>query len=345
MLLLVVAASGIHSQPATGTVVVDRLYSENLENAAGENSTRRLTVYLPPGYQDSQVRYPVIYYLHGFTWSDSLMIAVDHFDKLLDKAIATKKIRPVIVVMPDQYTLFRGSFYTNSSYTGNWADFTGKDVVDYIDQNYRTIPERESRAVAGHSMGGQGAIKMGMWFPDVFSSVYALSPAVLDITTEEYGIRGTMYRHLNNLSTREELIAGYDEFNANAIIALGQVYSPNPDKPPFYADLPYTYEQDSLVINYDVLRIWQQKSVLGMVDDHIEALQSLTALKLDWGRNEESELIPETCMQFSKMLENLGIEHYAEMYLGDHGNKLWTDDGRALNDMLPFLDRYLNFEE
>ena len=188
----------MRSQPPTGTVVVDRLYSVNLENAAGENPTRRLTVYLPPGYEESQQRYPVIYYLHGFTWSDSLMIAVDHFGKLLDKAVATNKIRHVIVVMPDQHTRFRGSFYTNSSYTGNWADFTAQDVVDYIDRNYRTIPDRESRAVAGHSLGGQGAIKMGMWFPEVFSSVYALSPAVLHIITEEYAIRGTMYCYLTD---------------------------------------------------------------------------------------------------------------------------------------------------
>ena len=81
-----------------------------------------------------------------------------------------------------------------------------------------------------------------------------------------------------------------------------------------------------------------------MVDDHIEDLKKLKALKLDWGRNEGNEHIPPTCLQFSKKLENLGINHYAEEYIGTHVNKLWTDDGRAFNDMLPFFDTYLHFD-
>ena len=81
-----------------------------------------------------------------------------------------------------------------------------------------------------------------------------------------------------------------------------------------------------------------------MVDGHIDNLRKLKALKLDWGRNEGNLHIPVTCKIFSQKLENLGIDHYAEEYIGDHGNKLWTDDGRALNDMLPFFDRYLEFE-
>ena len=74
-----------------------------------------------------------------------------------------------------------------------------------------------------------------------------------------------------------------------------------------------------------------------MADEYIESLKKLKALKLDWGRNEDFAHIPLTCQIFSQKLENLGISHYAEEYIGTHGNKLWTDDGRALNDMLPFF--------
>lgn len=334
------------AQYTKGKVVVDHLYSALLENPGGENPTRRVTIYLPPGYDESDQRYPVIYYLHGFTWSDSLMIVGDHFDQLLDKAIATNKIRPIIVIMPDQYTLYRGSFYTNSTFTGKWADFTGKDLVAFIDKNYRTIPDKDSRGVAGHSMGGQGALKMGMLFPDVFSSVYALSPAVLDGAKGDYGILGeAYYRRINEIKSREQLITGEGTINPNAIVAMGRAYTPNQDKPPFYADLPYEYKNDSLIINYKVLNIWTHKSVIGMVDDHIEDLKKLKALKLDWGRNDQWKHIPPSCQQFSKKLENLGINHYAEEYIGTHANKLWTDDGRALNDMLPFFDTYLQFDK
>ena len=345
-LLLTVLFSAIinlgQGQETKGKVIVDHLYSANLENPGGENPTRRVTVYLPPGYDKSEKRFPVIYYLHGFTWNDSLAIAVNKFDKLLDKAIATKKIEPVIVVMPDQYTLYRGSWYTNSTLTGKWADFTGKDLVAFIDKKFRTIPNSESRGIAGHSMGGQGAIRMGMLFPDVFSSVYALSPATLGIA-KEFGIKGAAYKRIHEIQTREELVTGYGEFRPNVVVAVGRAYTPNPDKPPFYADLPFTYEGDSLIINEDVLEIWQKKSIIGMVDNYVDQLKSLKALKLDWGRNEEHPHVPITCRIFSQKLENLGVNHYAEEYIGDHGNKLWTDDGRALNDMLPFFDTYLKF--
>ncbi len=332
------------AQYPKGKVVYEKLYSELLENPGGENPTRRVTVYLPPGYDKSEKRYPVIYYLHGFTWNDSLTMAVDKFDRLLDKAIATKKIEPVIVVVPDQYTLYRGSFYTNSTLTGKWADFTGKDLVAFVDKNYRTILSRESRGVAGHSMGGQGAIKMGMLFPDIFSSIYALSPATLGIA-KGIGSKGIAYKRIQKIKTREELVTGWGEFYPNVLVAMGRTYSPNPNKPPFYADLPFTYEGDSLLINNAVLELWKRRTVIGMVDKYVDNLRSLNALKLDWGRNEESNHIPLTCRIFSQKLENLGINHYAEEYIGTHTNKLWTDDGRALNDMLPFFNTYLKFSK
>ena len=331
------------AQHPEGKVVFEKLYSEVLENTGGENPTRRVTIYLPPGYDESEKKYPVIYYLHGFTWSDSLMVSGDKFDKLLDKAIATNKMKPTIVVMPDHHTLYRGSFYTNSTLTGKWADFTGKDLVTFIDRNYRTIPNRESRGVAGHSMGGHGAIKMGMLFPDVFASVYALSPAVMGLV-KDFGIKGQGYKRAPQIKTREELVTGYNEFLANAVVATGRAFSPNPNKPPFYADLPFTYKGDSLIVNYAVLDLWNKNLPIEMINDYGDNLKKLKVLKLDWGRNEDFPHIPITCRIFSQKLENLGINHYAEEYIGTHGNKLWTDDGRALNDMLPFFNTYLKFE-
>ena len=248
-----------------------------------------------------------------------------------------------VVVIPDHHTLFRGSFYTNSSFTGKWADFTGIDLVKFIDKKYRTIPEWESRGVAGYSMGGQGAFKMVMYFPDVFSSVYALSPAVLALI-KDIGKRGEGYWRLQHIKTREELIRGYKEFYVNAIVAMGRAYSPNPNKPPFYADYPYRYENDSLIVDDEVLEIWRSKSVYNMVDDNIESLRKLKAVKIDWGRNEENIHLPVACKMLSQKLENLGIEHYAEEYIGDHFNKIFTEDGRVLTDMLPFFDTYLKFE-
>jgi len=332
------------AQYPAGTVEVDYIYSSLLENEMGEDPTRRVSVYLPAGYEENtDRRYPVIYYLHGFTWSDSLQFAVDHLDKLLDKAIEMGKIKPVIVAIPNHYTKYRGSFYTNSSLAGKWADFTAIDLVNYIDENYRTIPNRNSRGIAGHSMGGHGSIKLGMLFPNVYSTIYALSPGALGLA-KEMGINSPGYRRVPEIKTKEELVTGYDNFIANGLVALGRAFSPNPDNPPFYADLPYVPQGDSIVVDKSVLELWQQNLPLEMVNSYADSLKKLTALKLDWGRNEENLHIPVTSKMFSLKLENLGVHHYAEEYIGTHTNKLWTDDGRALNNMLPFFDTYLRFE-
>jgi hypothetical protein len=81
-----------------------------------------------------------------------------------------------------------------------------------------------------------------------------------------------------------------------------------------------------------------------MADDYVENLQKLRAIKLDWGRNDEFDFVIMACKELSQKLENLGITHYAEEYIGTHGNMLWTSDGRALNDMLPFFDHYLDYD-
>ena len=107
-------------QDSKGKIIVEQINSPALQNTGGENPVRSVTIYLPPNYDQTTNRYPVIYYLHGFSQSDSSTIASDHFDQLLDKAIGTGKIRPTIVVLPNEYTLYRGSIYTNSSLTGNW---------------------------------------------------------------------------------------------------------------------------------------------------------------------------------------------------------------------------------
>jgi hypothetical protein len=125
-------------------------------------------------------------------------------------------------------------------------------------------------------------------------------------------------------------------------VAVARAWSPNPSKPPFYCDVPFTYKGDSLVTNNVVLEKWNQNMPVYMVDKYVNNLRKLKAIKLDWGRNDASRF-PIQCGMFSQRLENLGIEHFAEEYIGNHVNKIWTTDGRVLNDLLPFFNEYLNF--
>ncbi|MBY0476175.1 MAG: esterase family protein [Chitinophagaceae bacterium] len=347
LLLLSFSITGI----AQGKLVRLEFTAASLQNnKGGEDPLRQLTVYLPPGYDQGTQRYPVIYVLHGYGGTDSVMMSVwINFKQLLDEAIKTGKMRPMIVVAPNSNTKMQGSFYTNSSVTGNWADYIGKDVVQYMDKNFRTIPDRKSRGLCGHSMGGNGALKLGMLFADTFSAVYALSPAVLnwhgDFTLSSRG-----FKRISKLNNEEAIIKGlnesdqtgdFDAFFAAAFTAMAEMYSPNASKKELLADFPVSYIKDSAVYDPKVISQWEAQFPFNMIDHYLPQLRSLTALKIDWGRNEEFSHIPFTSLQFSKKLEAYRIKHFAEEYIGDHGNMLGGFEGRIFNELLPFFDNYL----
>ena len=85
----------------------------------------------------------------------------------------------LIVVLPDSKTIYNGSMYSSSPTTGDFENYVARDVVAYMDKNYRTIPNRASRGLVGHSMGGYGASRIGMKHPDVFGSLYIMSPCCM----------------------------------------------------------------------------------------------------------------------------------------------------------------------
>lgn len=320
----------------TGTVVKDSLYSAHLENNFGEHPTRSVSVYLPPGYESSGQRYPVIYFLHGFYNDDHLM---EGMKDILDYAIQEHKIAPFILVVPDQRTTYHGSFYSNSGVFGNWEDFTAKDLVTYMDSNYRTLAKKGSRGITGHSMGGYGALKIAMKHPDIFETVYAISPGALTIV-REYGPNSPTYKEFSELKTTEDLSKTYF---GNVIVAFGRSWSPNPNKPPFYCDVPFEFNNGDLVINQDVLKKWQDNMPVHMIENNIDNLKQLRAIKLDWGRN-AGERFTQQCKMFSLRLENAGITHFAEEYIGTHVSGIYTKEGRIPQQVLPFFALYLDFE-
>ena len=327
-----------YSQSNKGNIITDIFYSKNLENNFNENPNRSVSVYLPPGYNnDRKQRYPVIYFLHGFTGDNKILTSMA---EILDFSIVTNKIRPFILVVPDQKTTYEGSFYSNSQIFGNWEDFTAFDLVEYMDNNFRTIAKSESRGITGHSMGGYGALKIAMHHPEIFSSVYALSPGALAIV-REYGPNSNTYKEFESVKNQEDLNKIYF---GKVIVAFGKSWSPNPNNPPFYCDMPFEYNGEELLVNQEILEKWYKNMPLYMIDDNLNNLKKLNAIKFDWGRNAGDRFTIQ-CKMFSQRLENVGIKHFAEEYIGTHVSNIYTKDGRIPNQMLPFFNFYLNFDQ
>src|SRR3974377_417565 len=151
---------------AKGTVERVKVHGKSLEgNLEGDNPDRDVAVYLPPSYnKDTKRRYPVLYLLHGFTDSAAKWFGFEKhwisFPAVMDEALAQGATKEMIVVMPDAYTRFKGSMYSNSATTGDWEDYVAHELVAYVDAYYRTIPSAARRGLAGHSMGGYGDMRI-----------------------------------------------------------------------------------------------------------------------------------------------------------------------------------------
>jgi len=323
-----------------GTVVTTHIKAETLKNIAGENPERRVTIYLPPDYEKSNIRYPVIYYLHGFFWSDSLLVSNDKIHKIFDRAISLGKIKPVIVVMPDESTIYKGSFYANSKTAGNWSDFTSIELPNFIDKNYRTITKKESRGIAGHSMGGNGALRNAFLHPEIFSSVYALSPGILD--AQYFAMNEIdLYKNLKDIKEPKDFFKP-ENARTNIIFAVARAYNAN-DKAPFYADFPFFFDDNALKINPEVSKALKENSTSELIFSQFENIKKLKAIKFDWGRNDELAHIPPSCKSLSRNMEMLKIKHEAEEYIGTHGSEVSKENGRIENEMLPFFNKNLEF--
>jgi S-formylglutathione hydrolase FrmB len=335
-----------------GKVVRATVHSVALErNVTGESADRRVSVYLPPSYESSTKRYPVIYLLHGIgdtdeTWTSPWVKGApwQSVPDVLNRGIAEKRFGEMIVVMPDARTNWGGSFYTNSTATGNWEDFIAKDLVSYIDSKYRTLARPEGRGIAGHSMGGYGAIKLGMKHPEVYSVVYGMNAAVLgwgqDLSSDnpafEYILR-------KQPKTIDEAVQG--GFYALGIIVVAQAFSPNPSRPGTFSDLPFERVNGKLQKSEPAYTLWTENMPLYMVEKYAANLKKLRGLKFDSGYDDEFLHIPPTSRALSAALTKSGVNHVFEEYNGDHRNRMMGRTGRLADEVLPYFWMLLESEK
>lgn len=153
----------------TGRVSIESFSSKNLQR------DERFSIHLPPSYDASAKRYPVVYVLHGLFGSEQEWQRRG-VAEAFERALASDKVGEVIAVMPNG----GNSFYTNTADNKVlWEDMIVKELIPYVDSHYRTIADRKHRAISGTSMGGFGALKIAMKYPELFSAVSSMSAVLI----------------------------------------------------------------------------------------------------------------------------------------------------------------------
>ena len=192
----------------------------------------------------------MIYLLHGIFDRYQVWLETFGVPAILDHLIAANEIPELIVVMPNGFNHLGGGFYRNSPVSGNWADFVSDDLVGSVDGNFRTLTRTESRAIAGHSMGGYGALHLGMTRPDVFSVVWALSPCCL-AAVDDFGFGNDAWKRASGFRSLEDMQGALESGDFIPVAAIGVLtaFSPDPESPPFFVDFPYEIVRGEIVLD------------------------------------------------------------------------------------------------
>ena len=330
--------------PGAKPVAVEhiKIHGAALEgNLEGDAVDRDAIVFLPPSYaKEKSRRYPVVYALHGYSigaeqWSKEI-----HVPQTIEGAFALGA-KEMIVVLPDSKTIYNGSMYSSSATTGDFERFIAHDVVAYIDAHYRTIPERTSRGLVGHSMGGYGASRIGMKHPEVFGALYIMSHCCLSPMTG--GGPGPADKMKEMAIANEKKIAGAKSptdaaallpgFGA-AQLATAAAWAPNPKNPPLYLDLP---TKDGVSVP-EVQAKFTANAPLVFVDQYIGNLKQYRAISMDVG-DQDGTKVDEG--RLHDVLDRYGIVNSMEIYPGTHTSAVAD---RFQNHVLPFFSKNLCFE-
>jgi enterochelin esterase family protein len=311
------------------------------DNPLGDPRRREIPVYLPPSYGAARGRrYPVLYYLPGFTgtargavnvspWKENV---IERFDRL----IVEGKAHEAIVVVVDGFTAYGGSQYLNSTATGRYADFAVYEVVGYIDDKHATVRHPEGRAILGKSSGGFGALTLAMRHPEVFGhcvshsgdmgfeAVYGPDMYKLATALGRYG--GSLKRFCDEfLKSRTK--EGFDHAAIN-VLAMSACYSPNA-KSALGFDLPCDPRTGEPIPA--VWKRWQAHDPVHAAATHAGALRRLKTLWFDAGTKDEFNLHL-GARRFSDALKALKIRHTHEEHGFGH-----FDMNERLDKSLPLL--------
>lgn len=301
------------------------------DNPLGDPSSREVIVYLPPGYDDTNERLPLIVMLPGYAGSPSGIVSYDPFKKntveILDEQIVRGEAPPFILALPDCMTRFGGSQFIDSVGHGPYQSYLAEEVIPAIDARYRTIAESAGRAMVGRSSGGFGALRMALDRPGVVSVVAShAGDAHFEVTMRPMftGAAVAISRAGGLKAFTERLIETGPkdalDFDGAFTFAAAQSYSPNPGAPPPHVDLPVDLETGAMMD--EVFERWLAHDPVRLIARRMEALRELRYVYLDAGDGDEHGL-NFGARALKNGLEAAGVMVDYEEFPGGHRGTSW----------------------
>jgi S-formylglutathione hydrolase FrmB len=287
-----------------------------LGNPLGDPHERPLWVSLPPGYDDDPAtRYPSVYVIQGLTgqldmWRNRTPFRRT-FPELADDLFARGDAPPVVVVWVDCWTSLGGSQFLDSPGTGDYLTYLCEEVVGFVDERYRTIPDAAHRGVQGKSSGGYGAMVLPMLRPDVWGALATHAGDALFETCylpefrevaralrNDYG--GSYEAFWTDFRSRPAMSKASDGYLLNSW-CMAACYSTDPDGT---VRLPFDPATGELIP--EIWERWLRRDPVRMVPEHTDTLKSLRGIYIDAGTKDQFYL-DLGAEAFRRALEEIGV--------------------------------------
>jgi len=266
-------------------------------NPLGDPHRRPLWVQLPPDYDDSDRRYPVVYEIQGYTghlamWRNRTAFR-QPFIETAAEVLADPEVPSVIVVYVDAWTAYGGSQFVDSPGTGRYHSYLCDEVVPFVDARYRTMADRDHRAIAGKSSGGFGAMVTPMLRPDLFGALathagdalyeYAYLPEFAKVVRLLRDYDGDIWRWWDDFRSRVAFTKEGDD-TAVMVLAVAACFSADED-----GTVRLPFDSRSGVLVGDVWDRWLAWDPVRMLERHqfAEAMRSMRAIWIDSGTRDE----------------------------------------------------------
>ncbi len=342
------------------------------DNPLGDPTTRLLDVWLPPQYDKAAAgraqRYPVLFDLVGYTGSGKSHTNWHNFDENVPERVARliheRKMGPCLVVFPDCFTALGGNQYINSSAIGRYADYLTKELIPFVDREFRTFADRDHRGCFGKSSGGYGAMVHGMKYSRYWGAIANHSgDAYFDFVYRcdwpnslnefaKHRLRQRKEGRINVVREQEALEEGFDDGRVrrflNAIwkkeklsnaevhslmnLAMAATYDPDPEAPNGFR-LPFNLETGEIIPAR--WRRWLKHDPVNLVTRYAKNLKTLRGIFIDCGWRDQYQ-IHFGARILSKRLTQAGVEHRYEEFAGTHSGIDYR-----MNRSIPFLYRAL----